>query len=107
MEWKMASEIGYEPKTTFWQDFTIAEHFDEDAIEDTAKRVFEEWKYDIESLTEFIMVLNHKSWYWNNINQNYCELYVELYYKYNELAINYIEKHMPKEDLDYYFRTLD
>ncbi len=24
--WKMAREIGYEPKTTFWQDFSIADN---------------------------------------------------------------------------------
>ena len=37
-------ENGYEMKTTFWDDFTIADLFGEHAIEDTFNRAFKEWK---------------------------------------------------------------
>ena len=94
-------------KTTFWTDFTIAENCCADAIKETAQRCFNEWKTNIEYLTEFIMVLNHKSWYWNEKNDEYMELYSNLYHKYDNLAIKYIQKNMRKEDLNYYFQTLD
>ena len=35
---------GYESKTTFWEDFTIADYFGKDAIQDTYNRAFKEWK---------------------------------------------------------------
>ena len=47
MKWKMAEIFGYEPITTFWQDFTIADQFGVDAVVDTYNRVFEDWKDDI------------------------------------------------------------
>lgn len=33
---------GYQPKTTFWQDFEIANAFGKKAVEDTFNRAFEE-----------------------------------------------------------------
>ncbi len=48
--------------TTFWQDFTIADKFGKDAVLDTYRRAFEEWKGDYRYLTELVMVLNHKIW---------------------------------------------
>ena len=35
---------GYEVKTTFWEDFSIAERFGLSAIQDTFNRAFKEWK---------------------------------------------------------------
>ena len=29
MAWRIAEEVGYEPLTTFWDDFSIAEKFEE------------------------------------------------------------------------------
>ena len=99
--------MDYEYKTTFWHDFTIAESFGEDAITDTAERAFEEWKSDIVYLTELIMVLNHKCWYWyQKGNDDLTQTYEELYYKYDELAYNYLETNNP-DGLTYYYRTLD
>lgn len=94
-------------KTTFWTDFTIAEKFGEDAIKETAKICFNEWKTNIEYLTELIMVINHKAWYWHEKNDKYMELYSNLYYKYDNRAIKYIRKNMSEKDLNYYFLTLD
>jgi len=37
-------ENGYEVKTTFWEDFSIAERFGLSAIQDTFNRAFKEWK---------------------------------------------------------------
>lgn len=56
----MLSDMGYETQTTFWQDFTIAECFGDDAIIDTFLRAFNEWKNNVVYLTELIMVLTIK-----------------------------------------------
>lgn len=101
MAWRMARELGYNPITTFWDDFTIAEPFGEAAIKDTAKRAFNEWKHDYKYLTELIMVLNHKAWEC----KKFSELYSNLYYKYDRKAIEYLEK--DEEAIHYYFKTLD
>ena len=100
--------MDYEYITTFWQDFSTAELFGEDAIRDTAKRAFDEWKDDIKYLTELIMVINHKCWdfYRKNV-MAMSNLYSDLYYEYDEKAIEYLEKKNNEEDLQYYFRTLD
>ena len=37
-------ENGNEVKTTFWEDFSIAERFGLSAIQDTFDRAFKEWK---------------------------------------------------------------
>ena len=37
-------ENGNEVKTTFWEDFSIAERFGLSAIHDTFNRAFKEWK---------------------------------------------------------------
>ena len=42
--WTMAEQLGYEPKTTFWEDFSIADRFGLDAVKDTYIRAFKEWK---------------------------------------------------------------
>lgn len=95
----------YKPITTFWEDFSIAERFDKKAIIDTAKRAYQQWKDDYKYLTELVMVLNHKCWYWNNENDELMELYRNLYYEYDARAIKYLEK--DREAISYYFRTLD
>lgn len=43
-KWNVESETGYKPRTTFWQDFSIADVFGEDAVTDTFQRAFAEWK---------------------------------------------------------------
>ena len=48
----------YEPKTTFWMDFSIADRFGANAIKDTYNRAFKEWKTNYIYLTELVIVLN-------------------------------------------------
>lgn len=103
--WSMAQQIGYKPVTTFWEDFSIAEIFGEQAIRDTAERAFNEWHYDYKFLTELIMVINHKSWEYVNKNPDLCEFYGELYYEFDEKAIQVLDGN--EEALNYYFKTLD
>lgn len=105
MTWaeKMRNECGYEAKTTFWNDFSIADRFGTNAINDTYKRAFKEWKGSTEYLTELVMVLNHKAWQWSTSDVRYSELYNYLWEKTNDYAID----HLQGDDLKYFLQTTD
>lgn len=95
--------MDYECKTTFWNDFTIAENFGKNAILDTYKRAFEEWKDDYIYLTELVMVLNHKIWQWYERNELVARIYNDLWEKTNEYAWNTLKG----DELTYFYRTTD
>lgn len=40
-KWDIEEETGYKPFTTFWQDFSIADTYGLQAIQDTFNRAFE------------------------------------------------------------------
>lgn len=94
---------GYELKTTFWDDFTIADGFGIPAVKDTYKRAFEEWKDNYVYLTELVLVLNHKIW-------QHCESYEELARVYDKLwrdTANYAGLNLEGEELSYYYDVID
>jgi hypothetical protein len=101
--WTMAEELGYEPKTTFWEDFSIADKFGLSAITDTYQRAFEEWKSDYIYLTELVMVLNHKIWYWYDKDVGKAEWYNKLW----ETADNYALDNLKGDELSYFIKTVD
>lgn len=102
--WVQAIEIGYEPKTTFWEDFSVADHFGEGAIKDTFRRAFDEWKDNYVYLTELVMVLNHKLWeHYNKGNINKAELYDKIWRK----ADDYAKDTLKGEELQYFYKTTD
>ena len=94
---------GYECKTTFWMDFSIAESFGELAVVDTYKRAFRAWKKDVVYLTELVMVLNHKIWEHHGNYKHFAELYDTLWRQASE----YAETHLKGDDLRYYLDTTD
>ena len=102
-KWNVEAMTGYKPKTTFWEDFVIAEHFGVSAIRDTYKRAFDGWKDNAEYLTELVMVLNHKIWRWYQINDRYARLYDELWRKADRYAVN----HLKGDDLSYFLEVTD
>lgn len=95
---------GYETKTTFWDDFTIADAFGKNAIKDTYRRAFKFWKTDYIYLTELVLVLNWKCWnHYDKGNNDISELYSELFYKAQDYAYN----HLKGEELSYFINTTD
>ena len=96
-------DYGYEPKTTFWQDFSIADAFGTKAIRDTYVMAFKSWKKDYIYLTELVMVLNHKIWQWHGKNDAYAELYNELWTQVDEYACT----HLKGAELSYFYSTTD
>ena len=99
----MREEFGYITKTTFWEDFSIADRFGVGAIKDTFKRAFEEWKSDYIYLTELVMVLNHKIWYWYDRDRKVAYVYQELY----EQADVYACDNLKDDELRYFYETTD
>lgn len=96
--------FGYETKTTFWQDFSIADRFGLDAIRDTFNRAFNEWNTNTVYLTELVMILNWKIWqHYENGNEPYAKLYNELW----EMADRYAVDNLTGDDLTYFYNTTD
>ena len=97
---------GQETKTTFWEDFSIADAFGDNAIKGTYKRAFEEWKNDIEYLTELVIILNLKCWYWyERGNESRSRLYSNLYYEADGRVYGIFSG--DEEKLSYYFNMTD
>ena len=94
---------GYEMQTTFWTDFTIADDFGENAIKDTFKRAFNEWKENYIYLTELVMVLNWKIWEHFEKNTSFVKVYDELWREADEYAC----ENLKGEELSYFYRTTD
>ena len=94
---------GYTQKTTFWQDFSIADAFGVNAIKDTYNRAFKAWKNNTEYLTELVMVLNWKIWQWYEKNERVARVYNELWEKADAYALDTLKG----EDLKYFLRTTD
>lgn len=95
---------GYECKTTFWDDFSIADKFGRFGIIDTFKRAFQGWKSNIEYLTELVMVLNWKCWaFYEKGDQEISMLYQQLYEKADAWCMD----NLKGDDLNYYLRTTD
>lgn len=89
--------------TTFWDDFSIADAFGLNAIQETYNRAFEEWKSDYRYLTELVVVLNHKIWYWYLHDEEIAKLYNALWQEADEYAIT----HLTDNELSYYYEVTD
>lgn len=96
-------ENGYEIKTTFWSDFSIADAFGIDAIKDTFNRAFNEWKNNTEYVTELACVMSWKSCAWYKKNNEYSMLYADYYHKVDEWCMN----NLKGKDLNYYLKCTD
>lgn len=103
--WKQYAldNCGYELKTTFGNDFDIADDFGEYAIRDTYNRAFAEWKTNVVYLTELVLVLNWKVWQYHETNIAYALLYNELC----EDDTGYALDNLTGDDLSYFYMTTD
>ena len=96
--------MDYEFKTTFWMDFNIAEKFGIEAVKDTFKRAFNEWKTDYTFFYELTLVMNWKCWYhYENNNIELSKLYAKYY---NQLCEYGMENLKGKEREDF-IKNLD
>lgn len=98
-----AQELGYKPKTTFWEDFSIADKFGLAAVKDTYNRAFDAWKSDHIYLTELVLVLNWKIGQHYKSNEELARLYNDLW----EAADAYACDNLEGDELAYFYRTTD
>lgn len=101
--WPIEGMTGYKPKTTFWEDFSIADVFGGAAVADTFKRAFKEWRNDVVYITELAMVLNWKISQHYERNMALARLYDSLWRKVDEWCC----ENLHGEDAEYYFQTTD
>ena len=88
---------------TFWQDFTIADHFGGNAVKDTFDRAFNEWKTDYKMLTELVIVLNHKMWQYYEADNDIWKLYCDLFEKADTYAVD----NLKDDELEYFLEVTD
>ena len=101
-------ESGYETKTTFYMDFSLCDIMPNkadaiSAIKDTYKRAFKAWRDNIDYITEFVMVLNHKIWEWYDKDAVIAKVYNDLWQEADAWCMD----NLKGEDFSYYRRTLD
>lgn len=102
--WNIEALTGYTPQTTYYEDFSIADIFGVSAIKDTFRRALEgatELGYIY--LTELVMALNWKIFEHYERNDQYAELYHDLW----EQARDYAEENLQGDELYYYYCTTD
>ena len=102
--WNIQEMTGYEPQTTFYEDFSIADAFGISAIKDTYKRGLDTCNaLGYIYLTEFVMALNWKIWEHYQSNDAIARVYNDLWEKASEVA----QTTLQGAELMYYYRTTD
>ena len=98
------SMCGYTQRTTFWDDFTIAERFGIHAIEDTYKNAFNSWKHDVVFIVELVLVLNWKMLY---MDERHMTEKSVIYYKCWVELSNWCERHLEAGAYEYFINITD
>ena len=84
--WGITEMNGYVPRTTFWEDFIIAEHFGEEAVRDTYRKSRAIAGDDAELRAELSLVLNHRIWALYEKNEALARVYDALWREYDQWA---------------------
>lgn len=102
---RMCEVTEYSPITTLWSDFTnIDQSQDTNKIKEFYDTTFKQYKNSYKEFTEFVMVLNWKSWYHHdNGFRELSDFYSDLFY----LAYYYGLENFTGDELTYFWRTLD
>ena len=98
------SMCGYTQRTTFWDDFTLAEKLGLPAIKDTYKNAFTSWKTDVVFITELVLVLNWKMLYMDE--RHMTEKSARYYKCWVELS-NWCERHLEAGAYEYFLNVTD
>ena len=95
----------WRPATQAWQSFSIADTISETEINCVYRRLFKEMKDDYKTLTELVMVLNHKMFQHKEIpgHRRLSELYANLF----ESADSYALKVLKDDELSYFLSVTD
>lgn len=103
-DWNIQALTGYQPKTTLYMDFSIADHFGILAVKDTYKNAMNEAAWaGYKFLTELVMVLNWKIWEHHMQNEYLALCYNTLWEKAHAHALNTLKG----DQLKYYLEVTD
>ena len=95
---------GYTQRTTFWDDFTIAERFGLPAIKDTYKNAFMSWKSGVGFIRGLVWVLNWKMLY---MGERRMTEKSAMYYKCWVELSNWCERHLEAGAYEYFINVTD
>lgn len=95
--------LGWEWETTFWEEFSIAEKYGPEGIQEHYDLVFNQWKDDLKHLTELVLVLNWKIWMWYQKDDRIGRTYDDLWRQADAYAL----EHLEGDNLLYYLSALD
>ena len=96
--------MGEMAENTFFMDFSIADVFGANAVKDTYKRAFNEWKDNYKMLTALVVTLNHKIWqHYEAKNNELASVYNELWEKADQYACDTLKD----EALKYFLEVTD
>ena len=98
------SLCGYTQRTTFWDDFTLAEKLGLPAIERTYRNAFNSWKTNVVFITELVLVLN-----WNMLymDERHMTEKSVMYYKCWVELSNWCERHLEAGAYEYFLNVTD
>lgn len=92
-------------ETTFWSNFTIADHFGIEAVKDTYKRGLDYALLDVHYYAELALVLNHKIWeHYKQNNLALAKLYDELWREVDGKAYDFFTN---EKEQHIYFQMTD
>ena len=94
---------GYTFISIFPMDFSIADAFGKNAVQDTFNRAFNEWKSNYVYLTELVITLNLKIWEHYQKNPELAKLYNELWEKADAYACD----NLKGEELSFFYKITD
>ena len=102
---KLALEklFNYKFQTTFWEEFSIADQYGPNEIMQHYHLAFDQWKDNLEYLTELVLVLNWKIFQWYQVDDNLGLTYDELW----KMTDDYAMQTLKDDDLHYYLSVLD
>lgn len=95
----------YRSITNYYDLYSIADKESAKAVRDLFATNFEEAKKDYKTLTELVMVLNHRMWYWYRMNP--ASPMVSTYQKIFDKAKNYAYSHLKGDEFKYYSSVTD
>jgi hypothetical protein len=95
------NELNYKVRTTYFEDFSIAERFGENAIVGTFKNAMH--NKDYKTITELCMVLNHKMWFTYQSKPRLAKLYEKLWQQCDQWCCDNLQG----EELKYFYKTTD
>lgn len=96
--------MGEMAENTFFMDFSIADVFGANAVKDTYKRAFNEWKDNYKMLAALVVTLNHKIWQHYEAGNNELAL---VYDKLWKEADQYAYDTLKDEALEYFLEVTD